>query len=445
MNLIDRTIHTLGQFGAALRGDSGWENIWTGMGTSRDRTTATAYGAVVPITDVELSNLYHGDDIAKRVVNIVPREMLRQGFGVGCPDTTAASTVAARIRDLDMVGKVEEALIWGRCFGGAVILIGADDGLDPRLPLNESGIRSLSFLQVYDRRMVWPDQWETDPRSPYFGQPRIYRLTNYRSGMTSFVHASRLIRFGGEHTGEQERWKLNGWDYSVLQHTYEPIRQFSSCYKAAEYLMGDASQGVFKIRGLLTMIAGGQLVNLQTRAQFMDLMRSYTRSILLDADGGEDFTKVQTTFAGIGDMLDRSANRLSAATEIPVTLLMGQAPAGLNATGASDIRAWYDRVHGDREQKLKPHLERLITLIAIAERIGDRQFKVMFRPLWQETPKEKADREKVEADTAAVWITNEVLTPEQVALARFGSDEVQSYRVDPTTLGLDPSVKQPGT
>jgi len=373
-------------------------------------------------------------------VNLPPREMLRQGFGIKCPDTTAASKVAARHRDLDTLGKVKEATIWGRCFGGAVLLIGADDGQDPRLPLNEQGIRSLSFLQVYDRRMVWPEEWETDPRSPYFNQPRIYRLTNYRTGLGSCVHASRVIRFGGEHTGNQERWFLNGWDYSVLQHTYEPIRQFSACYKAAEYMLGDASQGVFKIRGLLAMIAGGQLVNLQTRAQFMDMMRSYTRSILLDADGGESFDKIQTAFTGIGDMLDRSANRLSAATEIPVTLLMGQAPAGLQATGASDIRAWYDRVQGDREQDLRPKLDRLTKLVAIAERVGDRQYETTFLPLWQETPKERADRLKVEADTASVWISNEVLTPDEVAIAEFGSSERQPYRVNPATRAVDPNL-----
>lgn len=439
MNKVQRVLHTLSQFGAAMRGD-GWENPWTGLGTARDRTTASIYQPTLPIMDPELSALYHGDDVAKRVVNLVPREMLRPGFGVGCPDQAAVQVVSQRAKDLDTIAKVKEAMIWGRCFGGSVILIGADDGRAADLPLYEEGIRSLSFLQVYDRRMVWPHEWEKDPRSPWFNQPSVYRLTNFRTGWASYVHASRVIRFGGEHTGEQERYQLNGWDYSVLQHSYDTIRAFNAVYKAAEYMMGDASQGVFKMRGLLAMIAGGQLVNLQTRAQFLDMTRGIMRAVMLDADGGESFEKVQTAFAGVGDVLDRLANRLAACSETPVTLLMGQAPAGLNATGASDIRAWYDRIEGDREQKLKPVLERLVRLISLAEGLGDRQFKILFRPLWQETAKEKADRELVEAQTANIWITTEVLTPEQVAVAKFGSDEPQPYRVDPTSLIPDPSL-----
>lgn len=430
---------TLQLFGSALRADS-WENFWTGFGTARDKTESTRYGADATLTESDLTALYHHDDIAGLVVDIIPKEMLRQGFGITCTDVSAAQTVAARIKDLGTVKHVQDASTWGRLYGGSLLLVGADDGQDPTLPLNESGIRSLTFLQVYDKRHAQPHVWYENSTDPKYGQPKIYRLRNYRSGGISYAHESRMIRFDGANTGDQERYQNLGWDYSVLQRPYQAIRQFAMNYKAAELMMTDASQGVFKMRGFLSMIANGQLRDLQTRAQFLDMSRSIARAVMLDADGGESFDKIQTSFAGVGEMLDRTANRLSAATGIPVTRLMGQSPAGLNATGASDIRNWYDLVEADREQELKPRLERLIRLIAISLRLGDRAFQITFPPLWQETKKEKADRLKQEADTAAVWISNEVLTPEQVAIAEFGGTERQPYRVDPKTLTPDLSL-----
>jgi phage-related protein (TIGR01555 family) len=423
---------TLGLVGSALRSDS-WENFWTGFGTRRDKTQGGAFNPNARLTDVELTHLYHHDDIAGRIVDLVPREMLRQGFGITCKDPEAAQVVAAKIKTLDTVNHVKRAAIWGRLFGGALVMLGADDGQDARLPLDESRIRSFTFLQVYDRRRAQPDTWYEAATDRKFGQPQVYRLTNYRTGGVSYVHESRLIRFGGAITGDYEQWQNVGWDYSVLQKPYEAIRAFQSVYRAAEIMMADASQGVFKMRGLLSMIAAGKLKDLQTRALFLDECRSVARAVFLDAEGGESFDKVQTTFAGVAEMLDREANRLAAATEIPVTKLMGQAPAGLNATGANDVRGWYDTVQADRKTELEPRLERIVRLVSIAERVGDRQFGVSFLPLWQETPKERADRLKVEADTAKVWIDGEVLSPEEVAIAQFSGPEPQPYRIDPKT------------
>jgi hypothetical protein len=438
--MIEDTIKRVVGFARAIGRADSWQNMFSGMGTGADRTTAGVYSVSVRITDPELSALYHTSDTAATIVDTVPQAMLRQGFGVTCPDVDAATKVTDRAKALDVLNHVREGLIWGRLFGGAVLLIGADDNQDPRLPLDEAGIRSLSFLQVYDRRYAQPDTYYEDPKAPKFGRPKTFRLTNLRSGSVAYVHESRLIVFRGAHTGAKERQENLDWDYSTLQRPYEALRQFDAVYKAAEIMMTDASQAVFKMTGLLQMIAGGQLDVLNTRANFLDMTRSVSRAVLLDADG-EDFTKIATSFAGVGDMLDRTANRLSAASKIPVPILMGQAPAGLNATGDSTIRIFYDGIESERTETVEPKLFRLVRLISIAERLGDRRFGIKFKSLWLETPKEKADREKVEADTAAVWITNEVLDPDTVAIAHFGSDEAQPYRVDPAERRPVPTLE----
>ncbi len=61
-------------------------------------------------------------------------------------------------------------------------------------------------------------------------------------------------------------------------------------------------------------------------------------------DKKDSFTRVQTPLTNLSDILDRFATRLAAAADMPVTLLMGMSPAGLNATGESDRAFFYDRV-----------------------------------------------------------------------------------------------------
>ena len=269
-----------------MRADS-WANFWTGVGTSRDKTEFGEFQLNAKLTDPELSALYHTDDLCRRVINIIPQEMLRQGFAVTCPDPKAAAAIGEKVKSLDVLNMVRDGFIWGRLFGGAVILIGADDGRDPREPLDEARIVSLRFLQVFDRRRVIPESYYQDPRHPKFGEPAVYRLSALRTGAVSYVHESRLIVFRGAHTGAQERLMLVGWDYSVLQAPYQAIRSFSMNHKAAEIMMTDASQAVFKMRGLLRMIAENKLEDLQTRAQFLDMSRSIARAIMIDSEQGE--------------------------------------------------------------------------------------------------------------------------------------------------------------
>lgn len=403
-----------------LRSDN-WQNALTGWGTSRDKTTLGSFGSDYQIPDSELQALYHHNDIARKIVALIPREMLRQGFKV-VADTPENSTLLENdARKLNVRRQFREGMIWGRLYGGAVMFVGANDGQTADQPLQVDAIRSVNFLEIYDRRYAVVESRYEDSTHPKFQKPKTYRLQRVR-GSGSTVHESRLVKFHGAHTDETLREQLGGWDFSVLQSVYEAMRRFDAYDKAGELLMSDASQGVFKLKGLISAIAMGKTNDLVTRSQLLDQTRNIMRAIMLDADNGEEFTKVATSFAGVPDMLDRAAKRLSAATEIPVTVLMGESPAGLNATGDNDVRRFYDSIKTEQEQDLGPLLERVIGYMASARKIQG-AIKVKFPSLWQETPKEKSDRKKMEADTDAIYIQNEVITPEEVAEIRCTGDD----------------------
>ena len=148
--------------------------------------------------------------------------------------------------------------------------------------------------------------------------------------------------------------------------------------------------------------------------------KSIARSIFLDAESGEDFTRETVNFAALPDLMVQMALTVSGATQIPVAILFGQAPAGLNATGESDMRQFYDRISAYQETSIRPKVERLLALIA------GRDVKIDFAPLW-----EMSDTEK-----AAVRLTQAQADQAYYNMGADGS-EILLSRIKDQTLGLD--------
>jgi hypothetical protein len=57
---------------------------------------------------------------------------------------------------------------------------------------------------------------------------------------------------------------------------------------------------------------------------------------------------------------------VAGAARTPVTKLFGRSPAGLNATGESDIKNYYDYLDGVRETSFRAIIERLLPVLALS-------------------------------------------------------------------------------
>ncbi len=412
-------LHTLAK--RLLRSDA-WSNPFSGFGTSRDKTTFGSFAGSQPIDDQQLSDLFNGMAIAAKVVSLLPDESMRQGITLKAGNPQHISRLQRKFRELDAATILTDADRWGRLYGGAAVYLGAGDGQEDRVPLDFARTVKLSYLECYDRRRASPIRWYENESDPRFGFPEIYLLTHLKGGSFE-VHETRLILFGGAKTPLQEKVSLNYWDYSVLQKCYEALRQWDSNNKAAEIMLSEASIGVFKMKGLIAKIAAGLQADINTRAALLDMGKSMARSIFLDADNNESFERVSTAFGGVADMLDRSANRLASESDIPVTKLIGSAPAGLNATGAADVRNWYDTVKSHQEQYLQPRYERLIRLCEQVLGLPVGEVSIEWPSLWQESPQERALRKKTNAETDLVYLDRDVLTPDEIAIGRFSGEE----------------------
>lgn len=407
----------------------GWENILTGLGTARDKTTYGQFGLLGRIPDNELQNMFNCGWLARKVVSYRAKEVFREGFCVEDGD------VEKYIKSAQICTKLQKAMTFSRLYGGGLLIGGLDDGQPQDAPLSYDSLQELRYLTFLDRRYCTVHAYYTDPNSPKYLTPMTYSINPPQGVGGVIVHETRCIRFGGAETDDQTSLQIGGWDYSVLQSTYEVIRAFETAWQSVNVLISDASQSVFKIKGLINALASpGGIDTMNTRMQLIDLSRSVARAIVLDADHNEDFHRDTTSFGGLPELLDRGMMLVAGAADTPVSILFGRSAAGMNATGESDFRIFYDSVKSEQETHITPIVNVLLTWATSAKKGPTNgvpyEGGVKWKSLWQPEASVVATTEKTFADRDVAYINAGVWTPEEVAFARKEGSYTAKVEID---------------
>lgn len=406
-----------------------WENCYTGVGTRRDKSTYSKWVPGSLLQPEYLDGVYAHNDIAQTIVDAIVDDALREGIEIrkvkkegDKPDPSAeekASEHLAKFRELHVQEAVTEGAKWGRLYGdrSGILIVAKGAGMAEK-PMAPDAQGEILDLVVVDRRELQPKTWYQDPLEAKFGQPETYHLqvTAWGGAVSEpiIVHESRLILFKGKRAPKRVKQVNDGCDLSVLQAVWDICKKVEANFDAVCASLQDMSQGVIKMKGLIEAIAAGKAQDISDRIALMDQLRSVVRSLLLDADG-EEFSYVErAALSGIADLLDASWTRLAKAADMPVTRLMGISPAGMNATGESDRKFWYDRVRAYQRDILKPAFDRLLKMIA-----GE-GWEVCFPDLEKQDPLEEAQLQQAQAQTDKIYFDIGSLTPSEIAKVRFG-------------------------
>jgi len=146
--------------------------------------------------------------------------------------------------------------------------------------------------------------------------------------------------------------------------------------------------------------------------------------MILDAE--EEYEIHNQSFAGLKDMIGQFMNIVAAASDTPVTRLLGTSPTGLlSNNNDGDVRNYYDSIKSDQETVLRKKLEYLDQILYRSvfgkpPELGNLDFR--FPKLWQMTDLEIAQLELVRAQRDTVYLDRGVITDEIVAMALMTSD-----------------------
>jgi len=373
--------------------------------------------------------LYQTNGFARRIIDLPAAEMVRAWVSL---DGDTDGEIEHELTRLNVRQKLRQAVRFSRLYGGALVVMLADDNVDLTAPLNEAGVTKLRGLHVFGarREVTQAGVAIRDPMSPDFGFPEIYQISPQQGGAFR-IHHSRVLRFEGVPTVNYVREQNDGWADSALTPVWDELLRMGLVQQSVAHIVRDYSQGVLGVDNLGDLLQSDEgVAAVKKRLEMLDLSRATLNTMLIQSPGpdgaGETFAKVSSSLAGMPDVMDRFAQHLAAVTAIPVTLLMGQSPAGLQATGASDIRQFYDRISSDQEDQIRPPLERLIDIITVS-REGPTNGKkpddlaIRFNPLWQLDEKQRAEIYKLTTEADMHWINTAGIDPEEMHRARFGA------------------------
>ena len=353
-----------------------------------------------------LNSLYRSNWVVQNVVGIIPDDMLREGFMVsGAISPKYQQELDRCLRQTQLYDRINEGMRWGRLYGGAagLILIRGQEDLSKPLELDTILPGTFAGLYIVDRWSGITPGMElvSDLADPDFGLPKYYDI-NMADGRTVVsVHYSRIIRFVGRELPYLEKMAEMYWGESEVEALYADVVKHDNVAANMAALTFRANVDSMEVENL------DQLFSVAPSAiqqRFWNMMQA--QSVLKSNFGmqlvnkGDSVKNTQYTFTGLQEIYDSMCLDLSGASRIPVTKLFGRAPAGLNATGESDLQNYYDYVDTLRESKLRPILEKLLPIIAMSVWGGvPEDMDIQFPPLWTPTAKEVAEIAKAKAET----------------------------------------------
>lgn len=411
-----------------------WINTVAGIGKSMDKTQYTEFGDYRFMVDQELSKMYVGDGWSKRIISIVPDDMTREWVWIKDDDE---HKITKKLQSLGAEKIFNTALRWQRLFAGSIIIVGALDGNDLSEPLNINAVKDVGWLKAISRDQIELSTsiFQDDVKKPGFGKVEKYYL-RIRTGINTYnyilVHRSRVLEFFGEPVPEDTPGvdiKLRYWGTSVLQHTFKDISNYASITQGITNIILEFIIGKYKFDNLAEMLAQGQEEKILTRMEIINMTKSIINSVFLGRN--EDYIRDTVNVTGLPELMDRFMMNVSSVTGIPVTRLFGRSPAGMNATGESDERIYYDTVRNKQRLDMIPKIQELVNIIAASMKLSKKYYEVEAKPLRQKTEKEEAEIENDYADAELkkaqkyqIYVQNEILSPDQISDHEFPDGEI---------------------
>jgi hypothetical protein len=393
MGLLKFTADSFQNFAARVGLGSGNQHDQSGYGfnyLSRNR--------------LKLEAMYRTSWVVGQVVDVVADDMTRKGCNIkGFSTPKDGEMIDQEMDRLHVWDRINKTIKWSRLYGGtiAVMLI---DGQNVSTPLNTNTVSKGQFkgLLVLDRWMVQPSMQDlVTEYGPHYGMPKFYDVIHDSVGLCNQkVHYTRVIRMDGVELPYNQSITENLWGQSVIERLEDRLTIFDSATLGAGQLVYKAHLRTYKVKGLRTIIATGGKVYDALVKQINQIRQWQSNEGMTLMDAEDTFETHQYSFTGLDNLLLQFGQQISGATGIPLVRLFGQSPAGLNATGESDLANYYDNINQQQEGRLRTPLQILYAVLSmsvVGKPLPD-SFDFQFASLWQLGDDKKAEVAKSVVD-----------------------------------------------
>lgn len=387
----------------------GLVNVVSGLGTQRSKRANNTFQYDQFTNWPQLDAAYQSNWLARAIVDIPAEDACREWRTIKSDD---ADVIRAEEDRLMVPMQVQEAMSWGRLYGGAGILM--ITGQDLTKPLDVNRIRKGSLQRIipfdrFDMQAMTLNTWNV--LAPNYLLPEFYTISTANG---QEIHWSHFARFNGARLPRRQMAVTQGWGDSELRKCLADIMDTVASKDGIAEMMQEANIDVIKREGLNEELASDQDAAITDRYALFGQMKSLVHLALLDGD--ESLERMTLNLGGVADVLKVMMTWISGAADIPVTRLFGQAAQGMNATGEGDLKNYYNSIRSKQLVQLDPGM-RVLDEVLVRSALGyfPDNYNYIWNPLSQSDPLQAAQAGAATAQRDITYLQQGVITQAQIA------------------------------
>jgi phage-related protein (TIGR01555 family) len=268
---------------------------------------------------------------------------------------------------------------------------------------------SFEGVRIVEAYWITPNNYNSiDPSKQDFYKPSSWWMIGQE------VHATRLATINSRPVADMLKptYSFAGVSMTQLAMPYVDnwLRTRQSVSDAVkQYSISGVSTDLSQI------LAPGAAQDLAARAELINRYRDNRNLMFLDK-ATEEFFQFNTPLSGLADLQAQAQEQMSAVSHLPLVVLLGITPTGLNASSEGEQRVHEDYVAGYQNNVVSPFVRRTLQFIQLSL-FGeiDPGIGWKWHPIRRMTAPEQADADNKNAQTDAQYIEAGVISAQQVA------------------------------
>ena len=380
----------------------------------------------------------------RRPCEILAKEMTRKWIklhSTGEEDKTDRITeLEAEMKRLGVQDLFCKATEQDGFYGRSQIYIDTGDSDNPdelKVPLvaapEKIARRKLKALRIIEPIWTYPNRYNADNplRADYF-KPETWFV------MGTEVHDSRLLTFISKQVPDLLKPAYAFSGISLIQILIPYVNNWLRTRQSVSDLLHSYSTFVLKT-DLSSLLSGGTGSAEQARFALFNTVRDNQGLMVLNKDT-EDFANISVPLGSLDHLQAQSLEQIASVCGIPLVILLGITPSGLNASSAADLDVFYSYVASQQQHLYTPLLSRLMNIIQLSlwGEI-DPTIGFTYQPLQALDEVQVADVRQSEIEAGCMLIDRGVISPEEERKRLANQPESMYHGLDLTTMP-DPST-----
>ena len=384
----------------------------------------------------------------RRISETIAKDMTRRWFRIqakGKDDKSdKISALEACIKHHKLKEKFTVLALMDGFFGRAHLYLDMGDGddrvqmklplpVDPRM-VKRDGLKG---IRVVEPMWCYPNMYNAnDPLKENFYLPQTWWV------MGKEVHRTRLMPFIGREMPDMMKPAYSFGGLSLSQMAKPYVDNWLRTRQSVSDLIHSFSTPVL-MTNMGSVMNAGAAQQLKMRAALFNFFRDNSNLMALDKTT-EDFKNVSAPLGSLDHLQAQSQEHMASAVGIPLVVLLGISPSGLNATSEGELQVWAQFIHASQGNFFDANLTTILNIMQLSL-FGeiDPAITHAWEPLREMSEQEEAAARKSDADLDAVYVNAGVLSPDEIRQKLADESDSPYQGLDLSTPAPPPPNQEP--